>query len=393
MAPNSIGARVRVLREDRGMTRKQLGEAIELTEDWVKKFEEGRRQADPRISTIRAVSKALGVSLAVLLDDEPLHPIENENENTDTALLRAVLFAPMSGPRRRGDLDAIWRECEHGFASYQAGRYGTLLDTLPAVITTTRAMPDDPASARAAYRAHHLASITLMKYEGGTAAWHAAERAVDYALTSQDPVVTALAAQALTYTMTTIDEARTGMNNAIDYAQQLEGALSDGSVPASTAFGMLWLKGAVAAAECKDTDTAREMLERAEQCAKHVPLGTNYLSTGFDQLNVALYQASIEAALGRYAPAAEAADRIGQKALSALPRERRTHHLIETADTYTRLRRTDDALSALLQAEQDNPREIHKRPAAREVIKQLLLATGPVPERLAALATRAGIQA
>jgi transcriptional regulator with XRE-family HTH domain len=391
MAPTTIGIRVRVLREARDMTRKQLGEAIGLTEDWVKKFEEGRRQADPRISTLRAIASALGVTLNDLLEEEPVH--QTDDENTDTALLRAVLLAPMAGPTRRADLDEIWRECTHGFASYQAGRYGSLLDTLPAMIAKTRAMPDDPASARAAYRAHHLAAITLMKYEGGTAAWHAAERALDYATTSQDPIVKALAAQVLAYTMTTINEARTGMNSAINHAQELEGPLSDGSVPASTALGMLYLKGAVAAAECKDAESASEMLMLAERCAENVPVGTNFLSTGFDQLNVLLYRASIEAALARYAPAASAADQIGQDALRLLPRERRTHHLIETADTYTRLRRSDDALSALLQAEHDNPREIYKRPAAREVIKRLLLVPGPVPERLEALAQRAGVKA
>jgi transcriptional regulator with XRE-family HTH domain len=391
MTGNVIGTRVRVLREDRGMTRGQLGFATGLTAAAVKKIEEGLRQADPRVSTLRSFAKALGVSLAYLLDDEPTD--QTEDENTDTALLRAVLLAPMTGPKRRGDLDAIWRACDHGFISYQAGGYGTLLDTLPKMITTTRAMPDDPASARAAYRTHHLAAITLMKYEGGTAAWHAAERAVDFAKTSQDPVVTALAAQALTYTMTTIGEARTGAATAVDYGEQLEAELSDESVPASTALGMLWLKGAVAAAECKDAETAKDMLVRAERCAEHVPIGTNYLATGFDPLNVLLYRASIEASLDRYAPAADAADQISRDVLLMLPRERRTHHLIETAETYTKLRRTEDALSALLQAEQDNPREIYKRPAARKAIEQLLHAPGPVPERLGALAQRAGVKA
>lgn len=58
-----------------------------------------------------------------------------------------------------------------------SGHYTALLGTLPSLINTAKALPDDPASGRAAYRAHHLAATTLMKYEGGTAAWHAAERA------------------------------------------------------------------------------------------------------------------------------------------------------------------------------------------------------------------------
>lgn len=372
------------------MTRKELGDAIGLTEDWVKKFEEGRRQSDPRISTLRSISKAFRVSLADILNDEPV--TQSDEEIHDTAVLRAVLLAPATGPTRGADLDALRRECEYGFASFQAGSYGTLLATVPRMIKTAKALPDDPASARAAYRVHHLAANTLMKFEGGTAAWHAAEQAVKYATASQDPIAIALAAQALTYAMINIREARAGMTTAISYADQLEGVLSDGSVPGSSALGMLWLKGAVAAAACGEPDSACEMLDLARRCADLVPAGANYHSTGFDQLNVRLYQVSVDVALDNFAPAANAADQLGFEALRALPRERRTHHLIETAQTYTRLRRTDDALAALLHAEGDNPSEIHRRPAARKVIRDLLHAPGPAPARLRELAARARIE-
>lgn len=373
------------------MTREEFGAALGTSSDWVKKFEAGLRQADPQLSVLNAVARALGVSLTYLLDDETPRPVPARSG--DTALLRAAVLAPRTGPARRADLEALWRDCEHGFSSYQAGHYAALLGTLPSLINTAKALPDDPASARAAYRAHHLAATTLMKYEGGTAAWHAAERALEYAVASKNPVATALAAQTLVYAMTSIGEASTGMTSATEYATTLEGDLSDRTVPSSTALGMLWLKAAVAAADCGEARTAQDMLKQAERQAEAVPLGTNYLSTGFDALNVLLYRISIDGVLGRSTSAASAADTIGTDALRALPRERRTHHLIEVAGIYTRLQRNDAALTALLSAEADNPHEVRTRPAPRAVIQTLLRAPGPIPANLRALAVRARLEA
>jgi len=391
MTENAIGQRVRVLRESRQMTREEFAGALGVSTDWVKKFETGQRQADPQLSVLRAIAHALGLTPAALLEDETPRR-QPSGAGADTALLRAALLAPMAGPVRQVSLHEIWRECEHGFASFQAGNYTTLLASLPTLITTAKTLPDDPANARAAYRAHHLAATTLMKYGGGTAAWHAAERALEYARTSRDPVATALAAQTLVYAMTSIGEAHTGTSTALDYAGALESDLSDGTVPASTALGMLYLKGAVAAAACGQARTAHEMLQRAEAHAENIPPGTNHLATGFDSLNVRLYRISIDAALARYTTAARGADTITLTALRTLPRERRTHHLIEAADIYSRIHRTEDALTALLEAETDSPREI-TRPAPRAVIETLLHAPGPVHDRLRALAHRAGIEA
>jgi transcriptional regulator with XRE-family HTH domain len=392
MTQETVGGRVRRLREAREMTRDDLAAVLGLSAQWVKKFENGDRQADPRISVLQAIAKTLGVPLSSLLEDEGDAPPQAHAEDADTAMLRAVLLAPSTAATRRGDLGQIWQQCEYGFASFQAGRYGALLGLLPNLVTTCRALPDDPASARCAYRAHHLAAITLMKFEGGTAAWYAGERALALATVSQDPVAIALAAQAMTYTMTTIGAAEIGMDTAVNYARQLEDALSDGSVPGASALGMLWLKGAVAAAEHRDSAAAHDMLEQARRCAEHVPIGANFMSTGFDALNVQLYQVSIDAAFSRYAPAASGADLIGQDALRTLPRERRTHHLIEAATTYTKLGRDQDALTAMLRAEADNPQELRNRPAARDAIKQMLAAPGPVSQRLRLLAQRSGIE-
>lgn len=393
MSGNTIGRRVRALREDRDMSREDLGAALGLSGETVKKLEQGDRQADPRISLLKAIAQVFHVEITSLLEDDDAPATDAEDDAAEVALLRAVLLAPAAATNQPAEPATIWRAAEYGFAGFQAGNYGRLLRQLPDLIKTARAMPDDPASARSAYRAHHLAATTLMKYGGGPAAWHAAEKAVDYARTSRDPITIALAAQTLVYTMTTIGAAEPGLETALTYTRQLEDDLTGRSAPASTALGMLWLKGAIAAAESGNLRQAQDMLKHARRCGEHVPLGANLFSTGFDQVNVLLYQVAIDRSLSRYGAAANGTDSIHRDALASLPRERRTHHLIEAADTYTRLRRTDDALAALLHAETDNPREIRSRPAARHAIRTLLRTPGPTPDRLLALATRADVKA
>ncbi|HTJ72670.1 MAG TPA: helix-turn-helix transcriptional regulator [Actinospica sp.] len=393
MSQNTIGRRVRALREGRDMSREDLAAALGLSTETVKKLEQGDRQADPRISLLKAIGEVFHVEITSLLEDDDAPATDAEADAAEVALLRAVLLAPTPAATRHADPATIWRAAEHGFAGFQAGHYNRLLRQLPDLIKTARAMPDEPASARGAYRAHHLAATTLMKYGGGPAAWHAAEKAVSYAKTSRDPIAIALAAQTLVYTMTTIGAAEPGLETALTYTRQLEDDLTSRSAPASTALGMLWLKGAIAAAESGAFREAQDMLKRARRCGENVPPGANLFSTGFDQVNVLLYQISIDKSLSRYGPAADGADSLRPAALAALPRERRTHHLIEAADTYSRLRRTDDALAALLHAEHDNPREIRTRPAARQTIKTLLRAPGPIPDRLLALAIRADVKA
>jgi hypothetical protein len=87
-----------------------------------------------------------------------------------------------------------------------------------------------------------------------------------------------------------------------------------------------------------------------------------------------LYEAAAAAVLGDHPAALAAAARIHPAALAALPRERRTHHLIDTADSALAAGHTSLALEMLLRAEQTSPQEVRSLPAARAVIAGLALA-------------------
>lgn len=60
--PAGIGKQVRALREALGMRQEDLAVKAELTTSTVAMIEQGKT-GDPRLSTLRALAKALGVSL------------------------------------------------------------------------------------------------------------------------------------------------------------------------------------------------------------------------------------------------------------------------------------------------------------------------------------------
>jgi transcriptional regulator with XRE-family HTH domain len=391
---SAIHEHIRMRRAYRGLTQAQVAAAFRppRSEVWVRKLEAGERQADPRISVLEELARILDVSLAQLLSDDAPTSIQPADSEDDPALLRAVLLAPHRPTATVSDPSRVLRQAAWGFDAFQSGHYINLLHAMPDLVVAARALPRTPEGARAAYRVHHLAATVLMKYGGGAAAWHAADRAVDFARASGDPVAVALAAQIITYTLISIGEAATGLETVELFIEELAKPLSALDHDGYTALGMLWLKGAVAAAEIGDARTAQTMLSHAAAAAEHVPLGANRWRTGYDALNVRLHIASVEHQLGHYGEAARAAESIPGSALVSLPRERRAHHKIEYAEALAALSRIEDALSALLAAEADSPQEVHTRPAALALITKLLAQhVGRPPSKLSDLAARSGL--
>jgi transcriptional regulator with XRE-family HTH domain len=67
MARRSVGQRVRALREAKGLTQDELATRAGLHRVHVTQIEGGRYES-PRLDTLRRLAKALGVSLAELLE-------------------------------------------------------------------------------------------------------------------------------------------------------------------------------------------------------------------------------------------------------------------------------------------------------------------------------------
>jgi transcriptional regulator with XRE-family HTH domain len=394
--PRTIAAQVRSWRIRRDLTQQQLADALGRHLTWVKKFEAGDRQADPRISLLVEIGRVLDVPLEVLLAPVLERASTPNDHEADVAEVRAALLRPVGAvePRPRADLA---RQVIYCYDAYQAGNYRVLGRLLPELLVDTRAAtgasPGDPVARHALAETYHLTSITLMKFGDANTAWHAADRALTTAETLNDPVVAALSAQALVWAAAGVGQGSAGVAVA-QYALDGNGSeLAKAGEDGWTALGMLQLKAAVAAAAIGDASVARDMIANARSSARHVAADANVRRTGFNGTNVLLYEASVLGQLGDHGGALNAATRIHPSAFAALPRERRTHHLVDTASSALAAGQPDAALSLLLQAERDSPQEVLNLPAARVVISELGHARQTMANAggLRELARRAGV--
>jgi transcriptional regulator with XRE-family HTH domain len=63
-----LGARIRDLRRSRGFTQEELAEALDLSVAYVSLIERGGR--NPPFTTVAAIARALGVSLALVCEED-----------------------------------------------------------------------------------------------------------------------------------------------------------------------------------------------------------------------------------------------------------------------------------------------------------------------------------
>ncbi|MBS2550817.1 helix-turn-helix domain-containing protein [Catenulispora sp. NL8] len=382
-----IGQRVKNMRRQRGMTQQQLAAALAKSLPWVKAFEAGGVQSDPKISLLKQLATTLSVPLSELVDDKPAA------EHAFVETVRSALLAPSPTSDPAG-VD-VTQQTTYGYAAFHAGRWQDVVRLLPRLIDTARAAEDstgDPRILSQLADVCHLAAITLTKLGDTLGGWAAGDEALMRARAVGDPIGVALSAQSAVYAVTATGRADIGLGIAertIDeYGPELS-VLAEGGL---SALGMVHLKAAYAAAALSQAELATDIIEEARRLAAGVAPDADYRLTDFNLTNVLVYEASILGDLGRYEAAIDAATRIHPAAFAALSRERRTHHLVDTARSAQRAGDPDAALRLLLQAERDDAQNIRSWAPSRAVIAALLAGRRPADDRrLRALAARAGV--
>lgn len=382
-----IGPHVKKLRLARGLTQQQLADRLGKSLVWVKTFEGGRLQSDPRLSLLKELAAALSVSLPVLMGDD-IRDTAASAQDVRTALLAP---APLQDP---GALD-IPRETSYGYHAFKAGRWQDVVALLPRLIDAARAVEGgtgDPQALRNLADVCHLAAITLTKVGDPAGGWAAGNEAVIRAEASGDAVVIALSAQSAIYAATAAGLPGVGLRLAHRIIDGLGADLAQRGEDGASALGMLYLKGAYAAAGLLDADAAAVMIQHGYSAAGNVAPDADHCLTGFNITNVLIYEASILGDLGQYDQALDVATCINPDAFAGLSRERRIHHLVDTARSAQGAGRPDSALRFLLQAERDDPQNIRTWGMSRAVITALLEGRQPSDGRgLHALAVRAGV--
>jgi transcriptional regulator with XRE-family HTH domain len=378
-----IGRRIAQWRDRRGLTQQDFGVLMDKSRRWVQDLEGGQRQADPRLSVIERAAEVLGVPIETLLSDT--EPAGSECvDAAEVVAIRDALQRPevitgtFPGDAEPLTLGGLRQAVAYGWDAFQAAHYSTVGRVLPGLVVDahrTAGVLSGDGQLHAfglVSMANQLASATLLKLGDLPLAWHAADRGIHFAERATDPVTIASAARRLADAMLNQGQAGAGVDLVVSVAERLGGDLDAGRDAGLSVLGMLYLKGAVAAAERGSASDTAGLLGEAEGVATRLGHDGNAQWSAFGPTNVRLHRVSTLIRLERGRDAVAAAATITPGALAGLPRERRANTLVEIAHGYFLDRQRDAALAALLDAERLAPQEVHCRPATRRLVETLV---------------------
>lgn len=397
----SVGERIAFYRRRRGLTQTVLAGLVGRSEDWLSKIERGEREIR-RLDVLGEVAKGLRVSLGDLLGQPVL--MDDDVRDDDVPAVRDALMAPSRLSRilfadnpetSAPDATQIARRVEAGWTDYQDGRLGRVIAVLPDLIRSAQGLEDVDGRAGEATRwaisarCHHLAATTLSKIGESDLAWIAAERAMQAADRSDDPLVLASAARAGTHSLLSVGRYDDAMRLGIAATAWLGPRLEGDDPDALSLVGMLHLRMAIAAARNQDRATAGHHLGQAGRAAQQLGRDDNRWQTGFGPTNVALHRVSAALDMGDAATVVAEGARIKT---DHLPLERSTTHRIDVARALSYLARDDEAVTTLLSAENAAPQLVRHSPAVREVVRAIHrrspVTTGARSSQVMALAVR-----
>jgi transcriptional regulator with XRE-family HTH domain len=390
----SIGERIAFYRVRRGYTQSILAGLVGRSGDWLSKIERGERDIR-RLDILTSLAQALRVTLGDLLGQPVL--AEDEHEHDDVPAIRDALMTPRRLSRvlyRQSaeppgiEISRAAQLVEYAWADYQRGSLGRVVAALPGLIQTAQRLEDSAGGGSQAWalsaRTHHLAATAMAKLGEADLAWIAAERSMQAADRSDDPLVLASAARAGTHALLSVGRYEDAMDLGMTAARWLRGRLTHDDPAALSLFGMLHLRTAVAAARHQDRTTASELLEQAGRAARQLGRDANYWQTSFGPTNVALHRISAALDLGDLAYVAGHGPAVNP---AGLPAERRVTHHIDVARAQSLMAQDEAATQRLLTAESEAPHLVRQSAAVRETVRAMYRRS-PGTSSLARLAER-----
>lgn len=148
-------------------------------------------------------------------------------------------------------------------------------------------------------------------------------------------------------------------------AAHLRPHLDDGDGNLLSAYGTLFLTGAMAASRSEDRSATSNYLDEAERAALLLGTDGNHLWTAFGPTNVAIHRVNTAMELGDVQIALDLGPGLDT---SALPTERRVRHLLEVARARNLSGRREGAISTVLDAERLAPEQVRHHYLSRQLV-------------------------
>jgi transcriptional regulator with XRE-family HTH domain len=338
-----------------------------------------------------------GASLFGALLAEPTRPGPADAIESLTAILAAYSTTVAPDLRRLPDLTTLSAAVARAKQGYQACRYSEVVTELPPLLThlqTACAVLESDGrlqSCTLAAEAYQVAGSILLKVGDPGLAWLAADRSMQAAQASQDPVTIGSSARIITHAMMNGAHHQAAAQIASTLAANLDHDVTQHTPESLSVYGSLLLRGAIAAAQREDRHTANELLGEAESAGRQLGDDLNLRWTAFGPTNARLHRVNIAVTLGDAGTALDLARTVDLEKIMVT--ERKASFLIDTARAFLQCGKHEKAYLALRAAEQMAHEEIAGRPSAHRLINDLITTAPPSVQRHAeAFGRQLGVQ-
>lgn len=346
---------------------------------WVSQVERGVRKVD-RMSVLESLADALEVPLAELAAEAPIVAAVTE-ELPAARGLRLVLsgaysLSGMLVDRRPPAIATLRGQVREGWDLVHAAKYAELSELLRSLIpdleSATRKVPAirRAEASELLATAYQACSAALAKLGEPEAAWIAADRAMDAAERAGNPLLVAAGAFRLVFVFLASRHYDQAEETAGTAADALKATADAGDQAAMSLWGGFTLQRAVIASRLNDPDTAYRRLEDAKDIATRLGEGRNDFGTEFGPANVGIQEVAVAVDLGDAGRALRVASGLDVSHLSA---ERQSRLLIDVARAHAQRRQSDEAVAALLRAEEVGAEQVRGHAAVRQLVNDLMV--------------------
>jgi transcriptional regulator with XRE-family HTH domain len=370
----------------RGLTRKIFADRMGKSLSWVDKIRAGDRQLD-RLSVLRQIASVLDIPLAVLVDPEEAErqrtcPDDREIDAIRHALRRydaiTNVFRPNGDVLPEPDLAKLERSVRFGWMAFQASNYQVIGQLLADLIHEAQAavwqLENDDRRQAQAWLAwtYQLTAATAFKLGDAQLGWVAADRSIQIAEQTGDLTLIGSAARRVAHALSATHQSDDAVELVKSAASRLEPHLGSADPAFVSAYGMLLLKGSIAAARLEQAADVRDLQDEALTVASRLETDRNEHWSAFGTTNVLVHRVSALADMQGGGRVIEAAADISYGDLMHLPRERRASHLLDVTRGHLQAGQRDQAAATLLDADQLAPEEVRCRDLTKQIITDLV---------------------